>query len=119
MLKLRHNQRQQYLHLSLTTDKQLDQLNILNYCLEIFIKSTNDFITNCLSTTTNTINQSINGLIKFPVDFFESSQLLTLYEFGERHLASSGFTLEVINKDRDNKIMRGVRIHIRLYSMDK
>ncbi|CAF3914476.1 unnamed protein product [Rotaria sordida] len=26
MLKLRHNQRQQYLHLSLTPDKQLDQI---------------------------------------------------------------------------------------------
>ncbi|CAF3129774.1 unnamed protein product [Rotaria sp. Silwood2] len=38
------------------------------------------------STTTAPINESINGLIKYPVDFFESCQLLTEYEFGGPYL---------------------------------
>ncbi|CAF3538830.1 unnamed protein product [Rotaria sp. Silwood1] len=97
------------------------------------------------STTTaitNPTNESTNGSIKFPVDFFESCQLLTEYEFGGRDLLdvynvaqlklrlstpgmfvanvrTGGFTLEVINKDPDNKVITGVRIHIGLYSMDK
>ncbi|CAF1424536.1 unnamed protein product [Rotaria sordida] len=32
MLKLRDNEGEQYLHLSLTPDKQLDQSNLVNYC---------------------------------------------------------------------------------------
>ncbi|CAF4256832.1 unnamed protein product, partial [Rotaria sp. Silwood2] len=94
------------------------------------------------SSTINPTNELTNGSVKFPVDFFESCQLLTEYEFGGRDLLdvynvaqlklrlstpgmfianvrTGGFTLEVINKDSDNKVMTGVRIHIGLYSMDK
>ncbi|CAF1322792.1 unnamed protein product, partial [Rotaria sordida] len=106
--------------------------------------TTTSTVTSASTTTTTTgpINESINGLIKFPVDFFESCQLLTEYEFGGRDLLdvynvaqlklrlstpgmfianvrTGGFTLEVINKDPDNKVITGVRIHIGLYSMDK
>ncbi|CAF5178784.1 unnamed protein product, partial [Rotaria magnacalcarata] len=89
-----------------------------------------------------TTNESSNGLVKFSVDFFESCHLLTDYEFGGRDLLdvynvaqlklrlstpgmfvanvrTGGFTLEVINKDSDNMVVTGVRIHIGLYSMDK
>ena len=82
------------------------------------------------------------GSIKFPVDFFETCHILTEYEFGGRDLLdvynvaqlklrlstpgmfvanvrTGGFTLEVINKDSDNMVITGVRIHIGSCSMDK
>lgn len=97
------------------------------------------------STTATAVNQTVessNGSVKFPVDFFESCRLLTEYEFGGKDLLdvyniaqlklrlstpgmfvanvrTGGFTLEVVNKDPDNMVVTGVRIHIGLYSMDK
>ncbi|CAM4878013.1 unnamed protein product [Rotaria socialis] len=94
------------------------------------------------AAATNSTNEPSNGLVKFSVDFFESCHLLTDYEFGGRDLLdvynvaqlklrlstpgmfvanvrTGGFTLEVINKDSDNMVVTGVRIHIGLYSMDK
>ncbi|CAF1683808.1 unnamed protein product, partial [Adineta ricciae] len=35
------------------------------------------------------------------------------------NVRTGGFTLEVINKDSDNMVMTGVRIHVGSYSMDK
>ncbi|UJR08441.1 hypothetical protein I4U23_012711 [Adineta vaga] len=91
----------------------------------------------------NQTNESLgNDSIKFPVDFFESCHPLTEYEFGGRDLLdvynvaqlklrlstpglfianvrTGGFTLEVINKDSDNMVITGVRIHVGSYSMDK
>jgi E3 ubiquitin-protein ligase UBR4 len=92
--------------------------------------------------TINQPNESSNDSIKFPVDFFESCHVLTEYEFGGRDLLdvynvaqlklrlstpgmfvanvrTGGFTLEVINKDSDNMVITGVRIHVGSYSMDK
>lgn len=94
------------------------------------------------TTTANLSNESSNGSVRFPVDFFESCHLLTEYEFGGRDLLdvynvaqlklrlstpgmfvanvrTGGFTLEIINKDTDNMVVTGVRIHIGSYSMDK
>ena len=92
--------------------------------------------------TVNSSNESSNGTVKFPVDFFESCDLLTEYEFGGRDLLdvynvaqlklrfstpgmfvanvrTGGFTVEIINKDSENMVVTGVRIHIGSYSMDK
>lgn len=92
--------------------------------------------------TINQNNESSNGLIKFPVDFFESAHVLTEYEFGGKDLLdvynvaqlklrlstpgmfvanvrTGGFTLEIVNKDPDNMVIIGVRIHIGSYSLDK
>jgi E3 ubiquitin-protein ligase UBR4 len=98
--------------------------------------------TTATTPTANQLNEPSNGSIKFPVDFFESCHVLTEYEFGGRDLLdvynvaqlklrlstpgmfianvrTGGFTLEVMNKDPDNMVVTGIRIHIGAYSMDK
>ena len=80
--------------------------------------------------------------VRFPVDFFESAQVLTEYEFGGRDLLdvynvnqlkvrlsspgmfvanvrTGGFTLEVFNKDLENMVVVGVRIHVGSNSMER
>ncbi|CAF0847863.1 unnamed protein product, partial [Didymodactylos carnosus] len=87
-------------------------------------------------------NVAATGTPRFPVDFFESCTLLTEYEFGGRDLLdvynvaqlklrlsspgmfvanvrTGGFTLDVINKDPDNTVFCGVRIHVGSYLIDK
>jgi len=109
---------------------------------EPIIKRRKSTMTTTSTPTVNQINEPSNGSIKFPVDFFESCHVLTEYEFGGRDLLdvynvaqlklrlstpgmfianvrTGGFTLEVINKDSDNMVVTGVRIHIGSYSMDK
>jgi E3 ubiquitin-protein ligase UBR4 len=109
---------------------------------EPIIKRRKQTITTTSTPTINQINESSNGLMKFPVDFFESCRVLTEYEFGGKDLLdvynvaqlklrlstpgmfianvrTGGFTLEIINKDSDNMVITGVRIHVGAYSMDK
>jgi len=104
------------------------------------VKRRKSTITN---TNTNTIsNESSSGTVKFPVDFFETCHILTEYEFGGKDLLdvynvaqlklrlstpgmfvanvrTTGFTLEITNKDSDNMVITGVRIHVGGYSLDK
>ncbi|CAF3628387.1 unnamed protein product [Adineta steineri] len=109
---------------------------------EPIVKRRKQTITTINPSINNQTNELSNDSIKFPVDFFETCHLLTEYEFGGRDLLdvynvaqlklrlstpgmfianvrTGGFTLEVINKDSDNMVITGIRIHIGSYSLDK
>ena len=119
-----------------------EHMNFQYACFDNEIDDQQEPMIKIRKQTITTTNESTNGTIKFPVDFFESCHLLTEYEFGGRDLLdvynvaqlklrlstpgmfianvrTGGFTLEVINKDSDNMVMTGVRIHVGSYSIDK
>jgi hypothetical protein len=89
MLKVRMNEREQYLHLSLTAAKQLDQSNVINYCLhalkivyKYLLKQPIDenllneqTILSPSGTTTSTTNTQIS-----------STSMMTLLKIGNQQL---------------------------------